>query len=165
MARTEPRPDHQAPPAIPAPAASTRGDSRGGSARGERGRHVAHAPWRIVRSPADRILAGVAGGLGERLEVDPVIVRLAFVVLAFAAGAGVIAYLGCWALSVNPPPDAPMRPPVPTSTERGVAIGMVVGGLLLMFRGVGAWFGDAVVWPVVLGAVGSAIIWTRADRD
>ena len=46
----------------------------------------------------------MAGGLGERLGVDPVIVRLAFVVLSFAAGAGVVAYLVCWALSVESRP-------------------------------------------------------------
>jgi len=31
------------------------------------------------RSATDRVLTGVAGGIGERLDIDPVIVRLAFV--------------------------------------------------------------------------------------
>jgi signal transduction histidine kinase/phage shock protein PspC (stress-responsive transcriptional regulator) len=133
-----------------------------------RGRHEAPSSSRIVRTPGDRILAGVAGGLAERLGVDPVIVRLAFVVLSFAAGAGVVAYLVCWALSIEPPPSGvPAAPPVApeVATERTIAVGLVVGGLLLVCRAVGAWFGDAVVWPVALGAVGSAVIWTRADSE
>ncbi|HEY7282013.1 MAG TPA: PspC domain-containing protein, partial [Actinomycetota bacterium] len=120
-----------------------------------------------MRSPSDRILTGTAGGLAERLGVDSVVIRLAFVVLAFAAGAGVVAYLVCWATSTDAPQDAAPRPaPDPTpATQRGIAVGLVVGGLLLIFRSVGAWFGDAIVWPIALGAVGSAIIWTRADRE
>jgi signal transduction histidine kinase/phage shock protein PspC (stress-responsive transcriptional regulator) len=161
MARTQPRSE----PAPPPPVA---GDEGRGVEPTVAGANQARASLRIVRTPSDRILAGVAGGLAERLGVDPVIVRLAFVVLSFAAGAGVVAYLVCWALSVDPPAGgaptvAPMDPAV--ATQRMVAIALVVGGLLLVFRAVGAWFGDAVVWPVALGAVGSAVIWTRADLE
>jgi len=158
MARTESRPDTQ-PSVAAAPA--------GGNGHHGRRRHAAPASWRIVRSPTDRILTGVAGGLGERLGVDSVVIRLAFVVLAFAAGAGAIAYVVCWALSVDPAEEPVRRPaPDPTvATQRGIAVGFVVFGLLLVFRSLGAWFGDTVVWPIVLGAIGSAIIWTRADRE
>ena len=52
----------------------------------------------IVRSRHNRVLLGVAGGLGERLGVDPVLVRVAFAVLAIAGGAGVALYLWLWAL-------------------------------------------------------------------
>ena len=40
------------------------------------------ALWRPVRSATDRIVAGVAGGLADQLRVDPVLIRLAFVVLS-----------------------------------------------------------------------------------
>ena len=162
MARTQPRSE----PAPRPPAASDEG--RGVEPAAAPDAHEARASFRIVRTPSDRILAGVAGGLAERLGVDPVIVRLAFVVLSFAAGAGVVAYLVCWALSVDPPAGGTAAvPPVDpaVATQRTIAIALVVGGLLLVFRAVGAWFGDAVVWPVALGAVGSAVIWTRADLE
>jgi signal transduction histidine kinase len=137
--------------------------ANGSEARG--GRHEAPSSLRILRSPSDRILRGVAGGLAERLGVDPVIVRLAFVVLAFAGGTGIVAYLVCWALSVEPPGEGMTRPVVDPAiaTERTVALALLVAGVLLVLRGVGAWFGDAVVWPIALGAVGSAVIWNRAD--
>ena len=52
------------------------------------------APRRLTRSTSDRVLGGVAGGLGRYFGVDPILFRLAFVVLVFAGGIGLIAYLG-----------------------------------------------------------------------
>ncbi len=51
---------------------------------------------RIYRSRKERILGGVCGGMGEYLNVDPVILRLLFVLLVFAGGAGVILYIVAW---------------------------------------------------------------------
>jgi signal transduction histidine kinase/phage shock protein PspC (stress-responsive transcriptional regulator) len=118
----------------------------------------------IVRSRDNRVLLGVAGGLGEQLGVDPVLVRVAFAVLAIAGGAGVILYLMAWAVSVEPD-DAtgrarPIRRP---STRQAVALGLVVLGTMLLLREVGLWFGDRIVWPIALAAAGSAVIWARSD--
>ena len=44
------------------------------------------------------MLAGVAAGVARGLGIDPVIVRIAFVVLALAGGAGVPLYLAGWLL-------------------------------------------------------------------
>jgi phage shock protein PspC (stress-responsive transcriptional regulator) len=44
----------------------------------------------------DRILGGVAGFLARRLGVDPLWVRIAFVLLALAGGVGLVLYLGLW---------------------------------------------------------------------
>jgi phage shock protein C len=51
---------------------------------------------RLFRSREHRMVAGVSGGLGEYLGVDPTIVRLGFVVTAFFGGAGIIAYVVAW---------------------------------------------------------------------
>src|SRR5689334_7243536 len=50
---------------------------------------------RLRRSLTDRRVAGVAGGLGRHLDVDPLILRVAFVVLTFFGGAGLILYGAC----------------------------------------------------------------------
>ena len=42
----------------------------------------------FARSRSDRIVAGVAAGIAERLKIDPVVIRLAFVVLSSAGGFG-----------------------------------------------------------------------------
>jgi phage shock protein PspC (stress-responsive transcriptional regulator) len=59
------------------------------------------------------MLGGVAAGFAEYLDVDPVLVRLGFVLLAFVNGLGVLFYLVCWLLM--PRRDAVVPPPVPTS--------------------------------------------------
>jgi phage shock protein PspC (stress-responsive transcriptional regulator) len=53
---------------------------------------------RLQRSRRDRVLAGVAGGLGEYFDVDPVIFRIAFGVLVFVGGAGLLLYPAAWLL-------------------------------------------------------------------
>lgn len=50
-------------------------------------------PRTLSRSPDDRKLLGVCGGVGEYLGIDPVIVRVVTVVLAFVGGIGIVAYL------------------------------------------------------------------------
>jgi phage shock protein C len=56
---------------------------------------------RITRSRNDRMLAGVAGGLAAMFGVDPLIVRLAFVLLAALNGFGLILYIVLWLLVPN----------------------------------------------------------------
>jgi len=118
---------------------------------------------RLSRSSTDRVLTGAAGGLGERLAVDPIFVRVAFAVLTLAGGMGVLAYLLVWAVSEEPPHSPAASPPRrPTSTST-TAFGLVVLGLLLVLRDLGLWFGNGLVWPAALAAAGSAVIWTRSD--
>lgn len=57
-------------------------------------------PERYVRARDDRVLAGVCGGLGAYLDVDPALVRVAWVVVTlFSAGIGIVAYLLLWLLA------------------------------------------------------------------
>jgi signal transduction histidine kinase/phage shock protein PspC (stress-responsive transcriptional regulator) len=120
--------------------------------------------FRVQRSRDDRVVGGVAGGLGAAIGVDPILVRIGFVVLAFAGGVGVLAYAALWALAPIEPerPQGSTLPPRPT-TQQAVALGLITLGVLLLLRRLGLWFGDALVWPVVLGAAGSAVVWTRGD--
>jgi phage shock protein PspC (stress-responsive transcriptional regulator) len=50
-------------------------------------------PRRLTRSSSDRMLAGVAGGLGRYFDVDPVVFRIGFVLSLFFGGLGALAYL------------------------------------------------------------------------
>jgi len=109
------------------------------------------------------VVAGVAAGLGWRLGVDPVLVRIAFAVLAFAGGAGLVLYGVLWA-TIPPAAEAPPRRR-PATGQQAVALALIVLGVLLLLRAVGVWFGDQVVGPIVLLAAGSAVLWTRADTD
>ena len=56
---------------------------------------------RLYRSEKERMIGGVCGGLAEYFEVDPVLVRVIAVVLAFISGFGVLAYLILWIIMPN----------------------------------------------------------------
>jgi phage shock protein C len=47
----------------------------------------------LTRSTTDSKLTGVAGGLGEYFDVDPILFRVGFAVSALFSGAGLVAYL------------------------------------------------------------------------
>ncbi len=48
---------------------------------------------RLYRSRSQRMLAGVCGGIAEYFNVDPTLIRLAWVIFAFLGGTGVLAYI------------------------------------------------------------------------
>lgn len=50
---------------------------------------------RLTRSVRDKVFSGVAGGIAEYIEVDPVIVRISFVILTLLHGVGLIVYIVC----------------------------------------------------------------------
>jgi phage shock protein PspC (stress-responsive transcriptional regulator) len=62
---------------------------------------------RLDRRSDDRVLAGVARGLADHLGVEVLHVRIAFVVLAAAGGAGVVAYGLFWVFAPQDPYDTP----------------------------------------------------------
>ncbi|MFW5663678.1 MAG: PspC domain-containing protein [bacterium] len=51
---------------------------------------------RLFRDPDDKYLAGVAGGLGAFLNLDPVWIRAAFVLFTFVYGFGPVLYIILW---------------------------------------------------------------------
>src|SRR6266496_6330241 len=56
---------------------------------------------RLLRSRNERIVAGVAGGIAAMFDVDPLLVRIAFLALALFNGFGLIIYLALWLLVPN----------------------------------------------------------------
>jgi len=55
----------------------------------------------LQRTRSDRMIAGVAGGLAKYLGIDPVIMRIAFVIVGLMNGIGVVIYLVLWLLMPN----------------------------------------------------------------
>ncbi len=53
---------------------------------------------RLTRSAKNRVIAGVCGGLGEYLGIDPGLVRIFFVLLGIGRGFGLFIYLLLWLL-------------------------------------------------------------------
>jgi len=134
-------------------------------------RRRAHEPSvarsRLERSRSDRVVAGVAGGIGRHLGIDTNIVRAGFVVLSLALGFGIVVYLLTWLLApleeVTASEPPPRRVRAPTRSQV-LGIGLVAGGLLVLLWVSGFWFGN-LGWPVVLAAIGFAVLWARSTDD
>lgn len=48
---------------------------------------------RLCRSASDKMLAGVCGGIAEYLNLDPTLVRIAWVLFCALGGSGIAAYI------------------------------------------------------------------------
>jgi signal transduction histidine kinase len=123
----------------------------------------AAAPLR--RDPAHGVIAGVAAGIARRLNIDPIVVRVAFVALTAAGGAGFVLYFLGWALMAGE--DGKLAPVERLAGRREtllVVAGMTLLALaaLLLLREWGLWFPDAIVWPVLLAAAGGTLIWRQS---
>ena len=130
---------------------------------------------------------GVAGGLAEHLDVDSTLVRVAFVVLGFASGIGLIAYIvlalvmpeavkgaersedsaedstegAAPAEDSTPSTEADAR----TKRNRNFIGGLlVIVGILFLLLQVEffSWLRWGLIWPLVIIAAGVALIWDRS---
>lgn len=126
---------------------------------------------RLVRRSDDKVIGGVAFGLAEYFGVDPVWIRLGFVVTAFLGGTGLLAYLVLWALLPTSEGTAPGASSLQRSVERlsrsigatpaWVGAALVTLGVLLVFVQILEW--DAgVFWGIAL-IVGGVLLFRQPD--
>jgi phage shock protein C len=114
----------------------------------------------LRRSQSERVLAGVCGGIGRYLGVDPVLLRIAFVILALANGLGLIAYVVAWVAIPEERPGQPLGPAPEARRETGRLVlggALVVLGLVLLLDRLAPNL-DELFWPVAVVAVGVAIM-------
>lgn len=107
-----------------------------------------------TRPEQGRVAAGVCAGLAARGRTDPTLVRLAFTLLAFAAGAGLILYFGLWVLL---PTEGGAR----TTRKRRVwgVVALLVAAQVAL-HGLG--LGNSLVWPLLLASLGY-VLWTYGE--
>jgi phage shock protein C len=118
------------------------------------------SPRVLRRSRGNRVIGGVCGGLGRYLGIDPVLLRVAFVVLAIAGGGGFLLYVVSWILIPEERKGEPLGTERPSSVD---TTRLIVGGALiaigtilllnLTFPRLGRFF-----WPLTLIAIGVAIV-------
>ncbi|MGB0120324.1 MAG: PspC domain-containing protein [Solirubrobacterales bacterium] len=121
---------------------------------------------KLKRSADAALLGGVCAGIGDRLDVDPALVRVAWICgTLITGGLGTIVYGVLW-LIIPAAPRARRTAGDGDETSRhawliGAGFGVVALGLLFVFREVGLWWSDALVWPAVLGAAGAGLLWRQ----
>ena len=115
---------------------------------------------RLRRSVTDRRIGGVAGGLARHLDVDPIILRVTFVVGVFFGGAGLLAYIGAWALV---PEEGTDDEPLGLD-RRSRTIALAGVGILALLCAVGDWAG-AFWFPWPLAVVGAVVLWFMHRKE
>jgi len=149
---------------------------------------------KLTRSKKDRMIAGICGGLGEYFKIDPVIVRLIFVLLAISGGVGIVGYILLWVvvpeegeteadrLKKQEKIKEEIKEKAEEFAERVKDEGKkikknperanVMGGLLLIT--IGAIFlmnnffpflGFSRLWPLILFVIGIGMLIRSAKRD
>ena len=76
---------------------------------------------RLYRSEDDRMIGGVAGGLGEFLDIDPTIIRLIFAFSILLGGTGLLAYLVMWLVVPEEPVVEVKTAPKKAATKKTAA--------------------------------------------
>jgi len=146
-------------------------DTPSGSPTGERGPRVSAEEMRdlsrLRRSTTDRYFAGVAGGLGRHLDIDPTIIRVLLAVLTFFGGAGLLVYGAFWLFV---PEDGRDRAPIELGSEMRRVV-LIVAAVLAASLVFGApFFGDGggLSFPLfpflVIGLIGLVIYAARGQR-
>ena len=120
-------------------------------------------PRRLTRSSSDKVLAGVAGGLGRYFDIDPIIFRIGFVVLTLAGGAGVLAYLAAWVLV----PEDPMPGQAPTDRSRAATIAgaAVLALAAIVLLGHGLFFLAPPLIAIGVIAIVGVLLWRAAGGE
>ena len=136
---------------------------------------------RLMRSESDRVIAGVCGGIAAYLGVDPVLVRLAFVLLIPAGGVGVPLYL---ILMIIMPSESDVDLPHAAAVEKNLenlgetvssgverarqhpqgplyaAILLIGMGVYFLFENLG-WINGSIFWPLALILLGVFLLVRR----
>jgi phage shock protein PspC (stress-responsive transcriptional regulator) len=120
-------------------------------------------PRRLTRSSSDKVLGGVSGGLGRYFDIDPIIFRIGFVVLALAGGAGVLGYIAAWVLV--PADPLPGQEPADRSRAATIAGAIVLAVAALVLIGPGLFFlAPPLIGIALIGLVG-VLLWRAAGGE
>jgi signal transduction histidine kinase/phage shock protein PspC (stress-responsive transcriptional regulator) len=123
---------------------------------------------RTAERPDERMVAGVCEGLGRHLGVDPMVLRLAFVVLGLANGVGIVLYALLWSLLPSEgdgPVPTVVRPPVRPTADRAFGVGLITLGGTLLIATFGLVVPPGLVWSVAMSAVGFSLVWARTSDE
>ncbi|MFN2594711.1 MAG: PspC domain-containing protein [Actinomycetota bacterium] len=119
---------------------------------------------RLTRRTDDKVVAGVASGLGHYFGVDPVLFRIGFVVLTITGGLGLLLYAAAWIVLPESTGSRVGEPPIRRisgfPTWAGILL-LVVGASLLVSQ-IGPWQ-PSLVWGVVLVGLG-VVLFRRETR-
>lgn len=108
------------------------------------------APLR--RSRSDRVLAGVAAGIAQRVDLPPWLIRVLFVVLTIGGGFGIALYLAGWLLIPEEGSDQPIIRGIGSGAASWVGIALIAIAVLVLVDSIGFVRGDLMFAAVLIVA-------------
>ena len=122
----------------------------------------------LRRDPGNEVVAGVLAGIAGRLGWDPWLLRVLFLVGVVVTGGLLLpVYALCWLLIPVEGSRQAARVGIPGGRrgwQLGLGVGLLTTSGLLVFRELGLWWSDAVVWPLVLAVTGATLLWAQSRR-
>lgn len=135
---------------------------------------------KLYRSYSNKVFAGVCGGLAEYFDVDPIVIRILFVLMVLFGGTGIVLYIAAifivpkrpYMMNDSAPAQPETTPGVKSESVRNwFGIALVIIGILLLLSNMEIFhffnfLEDAFefVFPVLLIILGMAIIYYRQSR-
>jgi phage shock protein PspC (stress-responsive transcriptional regulator)/predicted membrane protein len=108
----------------------------------------------LHRSKDDRILAGVAGGLGRYFDISPAFFRIGFAILTLVGGAGILLYVAAWLVIPNDgESDSVVSEALRRHRDRPwllVGVGLVSIALVSLFAQADFWPNSGFAWTLLL---------------
>lgn len=134
---------------------------------------------KIHRSRFDRVLAGVAGGVAKHFNLDPILIRVIFLVMALVGGGGLVAYIILWVLLPEEPLNTSFSEGDTTDMNENNSTpsvssqsGSIIAGAILILLG-SLFLADELLpdfdfskyWPLLLIGVGAALLFTATKKQ
>jgi signal transduction histidine kinase len=129
---------------------------------------AAAATRELRRDTENGMVGGVCAGLGKRMQVDPLLLRIVFAATTLASGVGIVAYVLAWMLlpaetaGDDAAADGTRGRSRRGAVEVALGVGFLLLAVLLALRELGLPFSDPLIWPLVLVAAGGALIWRQS---
>lgn len=121
----------------------------------------------LYRSRKNRVIAGVCGGLGEYLDIDPAIIRIVWILLTFLGGMSIVVYLLAWVIlpdektKKNVIEEWSLKKEEEKSNEAALMIGLVlvfIGITSLMNNFGWGFLSWTYTWPVIIIVIGAVLL-------
>lgn len=118
---------------------------------------------RLTRSTDDKVVGGLSAGLGRYLGIDPIVFRIAFVVLTLAGGSGILLYLVGWLMVPDDTGATVLKRFGQERHQKLVAAVLAGVGLLVLLDNLTG-SNDDIPLGLVLVGMGGLFLWSR-HRD
>lgn len=142
---------------------------------------------KLYRSCENKMLAGVAGGMGEYFEIDPILIRLIWLILVISGGFGFLLYVIAWIIIPEDPKCKPKTPKeeikdtadkvasdIKNAAEEGkkdpTSFALIAGflliafGFFLVFQNVIGFNPWNNFWPVILIIIGFVLLYKAQEK-